>query len=799
MYLLRTMFVVVVLLAAVLFPATVQAQDVCPDITETGPGVEQIEGQGSYTFFGMSLIVDQPMIALMDATAKVQGLAYQYAPSTGQVVGQLTSDFLSPPFGYTIDLPISPRGLSLDVDQDGEEESGPQIFYIVLGQNIFNTPRLEELTQEGFLTSIIIDPATQQILEGSLILYAPDDAQGFPCAAGEDGVLFTADDVIAALPAGYTVATIDVEGTEVTFDRSPVATVDVIEIPGSETPDFSDQGVVESFNSLIDFMRERYVFNNFYEFDWDALYAEYLPRVEEAEAEDNEALYFLALYDLAQEIRDAHVYVSPSPAPYTPQAIATFNQDFSFSNGGIGAQPVELDDGRFILTSIAPDSPAAEAGLTFGTEIISVDDTLVEEALPTVRYPYFPGSDVSERYRQVEWLLNAAPGTELEVGYILPGETDVTTTTFTTAAISPPTPDHGIMPMEYGLVDNYGYVSWPAFIRTGIATHIYADFIKQMAENNIPAIIMDLRGNGGGADLMEDAVLSYLYSADAPYTHDGTTKFRYNTTTSEWISEFEDATLSAPVGATPYLGEIVYLVDTDCASACEFLGYGLQRTGRATVIAQYPSVGAGGSTNAIVLPWGILFNYTESTELDDETGMPTFQYVGVQPDIQVPVTEATEREKLEGGDPVLEVARAYLHSQELSALDAMSVTFAEGKIATVAPANWHPNPEGVQYTSPDEASSMIFSPYTHTDATDPDAIAAAISDQAEKFGERESEAGTWSLYELPYGTKLVTLAVITIDAQPYVGLLVGEDEAMLAALTVNVLYPALDAFTVVAE
>ncbi|MCB0105100.1 MAG: hypothetical protein KDE53_04315, partial [Caldilineaceae bacterium] len=264
MYLLRTMFVVVVLLAAVLFPATVQAQDVCPDITETGPGVEQIEGQGSYTFFGMSLIVDQPMIALMDATAKVQGLAYQYAPSTGQVVGQLTSDFLSPPFGYTIDLPISPRGLSLDVDQDGEEESGPQIFYIVLGQNIFNTPRLEELTQEGFLTSIIIDPATQQILEGSLILYAPDDAQGFPCAAGEDGVLFTADDVIAALPAGYTVATIDVEGTEVTFDRSPVATVDVIEIPGSETPDFSDQGVVESFNSLIDFMRERYVFNNFY-------------------------------------------------------------------------------------------------------------------------------------------------------------------------------------------------------------------------------------------------------------------------------------------------------------------------------------------------------------------------------------------------------------------------------------------------------------------------------------------------------------------------------------------------------
>ena len=179
--------------------------------------------------------------------------------------------------------------------------------------------------------------------------------------------------------------------------------------------------------------------------------------------------------------------------------------------------------------------------------------------------------------------------------------------------------------------------------------------------------------------------------------------------------------------------------------------------------------------------------------------MPTFQYVGVQPDVEVPVTEDSEREKLEGGDPVMDVARAYLHSLELSSLDTMPVTFGEGTIETVAPANWQPDPEGVKYTSPDGTSSMAFSAYTHTDDTEPGAVVAAIGEDAEKVAEHESEAGAWSIYELSAGTEYLVMAVITIDGTPYIGLLAGEDEPMLAALTVNVLYPALDAFTVVAE
>ncbi|MEZ4556002.1 MAG: hypothetical protein R2854_06045 [Caldilineaceae bacterium] len=86
--------------------------------------------------------------------------------------------------------------------------------------------------------------------------------------------LFTDDDPIVTLPQGFTVANI-ADGMN-TFDRSAVVGVTVAD-PLSRLTDFSDQGIVESFNTLTDFLRERYVFNEFKGIDWDALHAKYLP------------------------------------------------------------------------------------------------------------------------------------------------------------------------------------------------------------------------------------------------------------------------------------------------------------------------------------------------------------------------------------------------------------------------------------------------------------------------------------------------------------------------------------------
>ena len=74
----RILAVALVAMAVGLFPSAVHAQEACPDIAASGSGVQRLEGQGSYSSFGMSALVDQPVIALIDGTYLVQGFEYQY-------------------------------------------------------------------------------------------------------------------------------------------------------------------------------------------------------------------------------------------------------------------------------------------------------------------------------------------------------------------------------------------------------------------------------------------------------------------------------------------------------------------------------------------------------------------------------------------------------------------------------------------------------------------------------------------------------------------------------------------------
>jgi hypothetical protein len=199
------------------------------------------------------------------------------------------------------------------------------------------------------------------LAKGALVVYAPDDQQGFPCGYGEDGKLFTADDPIVTLPQGFTVANID-NGT-ITFDRAQVAKVNVADAPSGATLDFSDQGIAASFTTLIDFLKQRYVFIEFYDIDWDALKATYLPRVEQADADANLGEYFIVLLDLAHDLADAHVYVQPGSILTDPKALEAAKGGLPNLWGGLQAGLVELNDGRIIVTSVTPGGPAATAGL----------------------------------------------------------------------------------------------------------------------------------------------------------------------------------------------------------------------------------------------------------------------------------------------------------------------------------------------------------------------------------------------------------------------------------------------------
>ncbi|MGL4647782.1 MAG: hypothetical protein ACRC1H_00130, partial [Caldilineaceae bacterium] len=262
---------------------------------EGGPIV--IVGEAVYGNDEISITGQEPVVALIDMSGFVEGDTANFAPVEGQILGQLTSPLVSPT-SYRIALPIRPSGGLIDVDNDGEGDAGLQIFRLALVSNLNGGSWLEQLDQWGYLNSYLVD-GEGEITVGSFLLFAEDDQQGFPSAKGDDGLLFTADDPIAPLAPGYTIARLDADGN-VTFDRSAEGRMDILEEVGAAYPDLSDMGILESYDALIEVLKDEYVYTELRELDWDELRATWLPDVEAADAAGDITAYAVALRRLAQ-------------------------------------------------------------------------------------------------------------------------------------------------------------------------------------------------------------------------------------------------------------------------------------------------------------------------------------------------------------------------------------------------------------------------------------------------------------------------------------------------------------------
>lgn len=250
------------LLLCVVSISFAQASDFPPaDIENDEGGVVVITGEVEYTNPFFTSGVTQPLVILEDQAGFIDRNEYFTFPIESQTLGQITSDFYSSPFTYSVALPIEPQGTLRDVDQDSGEDTGVMVFAIAYWDNTWGDPYLEVRDQSGggwstayASTRISENPETlREVVGGKLLIYAPDDEQGFPSGFGDDGLLFTEDDPIVGIPQGYTV--IDLDTDPFTFDRSREQSIDLIEPEGSALVDFSDMSYAEAFDAMIDMMK----------------------------------------------------------------------------------------------------------------------------------------------------------------------------------------------------------------------------------------------------------------------------------------------------------------------------------------------------------------------------------------------------------------------------------------------------------------------------------------------------------------------------------------------------------------
>jgi C-terminal processing protease CtpA/Prc len=687
-----TTVVLLLLLAAV----TVSAQTELPaaEITDDEGGPVLLTGSFPISNGNVISSTYQPILVLESQTGFIDRNLEYVIPVESQVMGALTSPYTVGTITYELRLPAEPGGEFRDVDNDGQSDTGVQVYAVAVWDNSYMGEAgvfIDEYDGRGWSTAYTsveasINPATlYEYIGGTIVIYAPDDQQGFPSGFGTDGLLFTEDDPAVAVPQGYTVVSMDSD--PFTFSRPREAEINLIEPEGFAPDDYSDLSYPEAFNALIDKAINEYVFTELKGIDWEALRAEFLPRFEAAEADNDPDAYALALWEFSLAIPDGHIAVSGTDVIST-----TFRERTS---GGVGLALIELDDGRVVVNFVVEGSPADQAGIERFAELTEVNGLPIGEARAQITPLVTLSTEEMVRYQQLRYLLRAPLGEAFTLTYLNPGATTAETVTletvadpesFTYSSINRDRPRLPA-PVEFEFYDNgVGYISVNSFAGNERLIVETWEYFLRVANTGSPGIIIDLRYNGGGFSSIGQRLAGYFFREEIPLYFDE----RYNPEIDDFFYDdrFPDEIRPALNEDLIYDGPVAVLVSPACASACEFFAYNFAQQDRVTFIGQYATYGISGGWFPTFMPEGLSFALPTSRPID-LAGEIIIEGVGIAPEVDIPITEETLQYE---GDLILDSARAYIvgdplpyQSVEVEVVDAGAIPIGDSVSGTLEP------------------------------------------------------------------------------------------------------------------
>jgi C-terminal processing protease CtpA/Prc len=645
-----------ILLSACAPGKTTPTSEGTPLSNATSSGKQPYEITGDFTYSN-SIITDyyvEHAVALVDMYGFVTRNKDWEIPVSSQTLGFLKIDKDNMKGSYTLQLPAKPTGVSVDVDNNGEANAGVQVFAVSYWPNLTGGPYSEgDDPSRGwptYLASVKTDTENQdEVIGGSLVVWSPDANQQFPTGFGPDGKLFTADDPVGPIPAGYSVVNLDTNPFTVSQEAQPK--LELFEPKDVAIKDYSSDTYTQAFDKMFNLVKTEYAFNGIEgkQPDWDKVYAEINPRVEEAEKNKDAKAFYLALRDFTYVFKDGHVGLNGGDIQ---------NQVFAESTGGgFGFAQSELDDGKVIVTYLTPGGPAETAGVKVGAQVVDFNGQPIKDAISEVFPPTLPASmESSIRYQQVRYLLRTPVGTEAKITFINPngeridatlksvGETDSHRYTSIFKGF-----DSNALPVEYKLLDSgVGYVKINTnYDDLGLIIKLFERALKVFQGNKVPGIIIDMRQNSGGANL---GLAGFLTDQEIPmgqleYYSDKTGKFE-----PEGLRE-----KVTPNQEQYRFDKVILLVSQACASACELEAYGISQVPGTIVVGTTPSSGteAEVARGQFKLPEGFTLQVpTGRFTLPD--GSIFLEGKGVPLTVRVPVDEkyalSTEDEVLKAGE-----------------------------------------------------------------------------------------------------------------------------------------------------
>jgi len=630
-------------------------------------GTKIVSGSVTYTNAFFTSGVAEPEIILEDQGGFIERDRKFVIPVESQVIGQITSDFYTSPFTYSLTLPEEPNGTLHDVDQDANEETGVMVFAIAYWTNTWGDPYLERRDLMGGAwssayasTRVSDNPESYlEVFGGKYLVYAPDGTQQFPSDFGADKKLFTHDDPAMDLPAGWSV--IDMDQSPFSIDRSEKPTIDLIEPESTALDDFSQLSYTDAFDKTLEKFTNEYAFTELKKIDWAAKGKEFRPRFEEAEKNKDAHAYALALRDFLWSIPDTHVGFDQT----------LLNDDFATeTEGGLGFAMRETDDGKIIANFILDGGPADKAGMKWGAEILSLGGKPTAEVVDAnVPWSSPFSNPIIKRLQQLRYATRfPLDKGQVEVKFKNPDAAEKTATldvvserdSFSVGSFYYGQPVTSL-PVEYDVLPSgFGYIKVNSFFDNDVLSiQVWERAIQFFNENQIPGVILDLRVNGGGSGWLADQMAAYFFDQEIVV---GNTA-KYSKDTGEFYMDPGDETrMIPPRVALQYSGPVAVLVGPACASACEFFSYNMTINDRGIIVGQYPTDGAGGSVEQFLMPEGIYTQITIGRAVDAK-GEIHLEGKGVVPTVKVPVTAETLQKQANGEDVILEAAEEALSQQ----------------------------------------------------------------------------------------------------------------------------------------
>ncbi len=347
-----------------------------------------------------------------------------------------------------------------------------------------------------------------------------------------------------------------------------------------------------------------------------------------------------AMSDAIERLKQSHFAIIPMTA-YAGMASR-------HSDGGEGETGlvVRVLDGHALVTAVRPGSPAEQAGVQPGWEIVRVADDDVAPALTRIAESY--ATSTMQQYMLVAalagWL--AGPiGQPVTVTFQAADDRQ-TVLDLTRAAPEGQLVRFGHLPPLHlrfearRIEPDVGYIAFNLFFDPATLMPAFEQAVGSYM-NTTRGIIIDLRGNPGGLGVMSMGMAGWFVShADQPL---GVMRTRN--------AEIKFAIFPR---AQTYDGRLAILVDGCSASTAEIMAGGLQDLGRARIFGTR-TAGAALPSQVVRLPNGDGFQYATADYVT--TSGHRLEGVGVTPDVEV---QPTREQLLAGHDPVINAAAAWI-------------------------------------------------------------------------------------------------------------------------------------------